>query len=149
MKTQILLGFGLYLLSPVVTAQSKLKFNYDQAGNQIKYSYCKGADCDQQRNASATEVKEELDDLVVGQDNGIIIFPNPATHLLYVQWGLKNRGNLNRIDALDVSGKRLQLAYTNTALGAEIDLNALSKGIYFIVFSFDDSTQFTQKVLKN
>lgn len=153
MKTQILLGAGLCLLYYTGTAQSKLIFNYDLAGNQVKYRYCKGTDCDTQRafeeKDTIAEVKEVIDDVIVELKEDFKIYPNPTTHIIYADWVLRGNPKLANVEVLDVSGKTLELTFVETNIGTEISLANLSNGVYFIKFSFDNQIQITRKILKN
>lgn len=153
MKTYLLLGAGMYLLSNTTVAQSKLIFDYDTAGNQVKYSYCKGKDCDTQTAAKeAVAIVEEtktFDDLIADQTEDFKVYPNPTQHMIYADWSLEGNPNLTQVEILDISGKTVNLEFVKTASGTEVSLSNLSKGVYFIKFSFDDQAQITRKILKN
>ncbi len=152
MKTQILLGVGLCFLSYTSKAQSKLIFNHDLAGNQIKYQYCKGSDCDTQRTSKEEIVAEKpeiLDDPSLNLEESFRIYPNPSTDIIYANWIIEGNPDLIGVEILDISGKILKLSFSKTSQGTQILLTELAKGVYFIKFSFDNSSQITRKILKN
>ena len=73
-------------------SQTKVSFEYDQAGNQIKRSACNTC-----RLATQPLVKDETEivaaDMEISQDSDVIsYYPNPVKEQLYLKWEI-NEGN--------------------------------------------------------
>jgi choice-of-anchor B domain-containing protein len=74
-------------------------------------------------------------------ENGLSIYPNPATDILNISSA--NR-DINEISLVDISGK---LVYRNTnmkTLSTTVEVTALSKGIYFVTIN----NNVTKKIIK-
>ncbi len=149
MKTLTILGFWCFLMTGSIYGQSKLIFQYDTAGNQIQYKYCKGSDCDLNKSAGETEIVKEtsVDDEVLL--DSFSLFPNPTQKDISVKWNSASKRQLEKVHLIDFSGKLLPANIKLMGDGAELHLDQLPAGVYFARFQFDDATIITKKILKN
>ena len=147
MKTLIIVGLGCCFSLGTLKAQSKLVFTYDTAGNQIQYKYCEGSDCDENKSA-AEEVKNEV---LVEEvlHNTFSVYPNPTHDRVFAQWNQNTDQKLERVEIVDMMGKVLSGQLHATSQGAELLLENLSPGIYFVRFLFNDNSTITKKILKH
>ncbi len=147
MKTLIILGLGCYFSFSTLKAQSKLIFTYDTAGNQIQYKYCEGSDCDENKST----VEETIAEVPLEEINtaSFSVYPNPAHDRIFAKWDQNTDQKLQRVEIVDMMGKLLSGELIATNQGAELTLEILPAGIYFVRFLFDDTTVITKKILKN
>ena len=80
--------------------------------------------------------------------NKIVIFPNPANEIITVSCSAPAKEQL--IELFNVNGQKvLSESLNNTSGKTEIDVNALSSGIYFIRISNRKEIIYVQKIIKN
>ncbi len=87
----------------------------------------------------STGIQEEI-------ENHISIYPNPASHIIYVQTQslFSSRAKLTLVNSL---GKEVKTIEVNQTGLTTIELEELSNGIYFLRLSVDRSTINTQKIV--
>ena len=95
------------------------------------------------------------DNLVLGLDelssvNGLSLYPNPAANELNVKFTAESNQDVN-INIYDISGKPAQNQLIKAIEGSnlvQLNVEALSKGLYFINISSGESNQTLQFVVK-
>ena len=101
----------------------------DPSGNQSSCSF-------------TITVVEELSTIDFEFENGLSIYPNPASNLISLE--SKNQV-ITSIRIFDISGKQLFSETKLNSLNKQVDISNLSKGIYFITLN----NQLTKKFVKN
>ncbi len=151
MRNYILLSLlGLSLCS---TAQDKITFDYDEAGNQIKRELCLSINC-YKPNYKATTPKEitaiQDEDLQkFFPEDAISYYPNPVKEELYIKWELVANKSVSSVRLLDLNGREMhhfsRLEKTNTL---NIPFLSYPTGTYLVVLVYNDGEQKTIKIVK-
>lgn len=80
----------------------------------------------------------------IASDNSVVIFPNPASHVITIQF---NAGKYNKMEWMDISGKVLKtITITEMVEQKQISLDTFPCGVYFIRLSGVQSAV-TRKVI--
>lgn len=149
------LGLCLLMAFPCVSQNATLNFEYDAAGNQVKYYYCLNGTCyKQQRGAYARATDSHNDDpfaVDTEQHNEEIlqsdfkIYPNPTSGLVNLH--LHNLV-FETIEIFDVNAKRILQINTKNKEFIEIDLSAYPTGTYLLRALQTDGQIITKKIIK-
>lgn len=138
MKTNLF--FLTLLISCLSFGQTRIKFAYDDAGNQISRTIC--INC-------ASRVSTALITENFIQEEKISYYPNPVQEELYVNWKNKDNNLVNSIELFNLNG---QLIKTYPDLKsyetATINFQSYPEGFYEVVLFFDNGTQQTLKIVK-
>jgi hypothetical protein len=133
MKRFIVLLAGAFLFAPLLFGQTitEIKYDYDKAGNRTKriINYDSGG----QKSAPAEEVFEEPE-----FDQGLNVYPNPATHSIYVTLNeevLESR--LHGLFVFDNLGRQLYQSNSLTEVN-QIDVSQWPIGTYIIKLVYDN-----------
>ncbi|WP_418509384.1 T9SS type A sorting domain-containing protein [Corallibacter sp.] len=78
--------------------------------------------------------------------NQLAIYPNPATHSLFIK--SVSHSKINSVRVFDITGRLCVDKQINTLKEVRIDMNHLSKGSYLVKVQVENATK-TFKVLKN
>jgi hypothetical protein len=89
-------------------------------------------------NGNTVNVKENSDDI-------FSIYPNPCSEKLHINF--KDENSAKKLSLTDISGKEI-MTINIAANPTDIDVSSLSKGIYFIRIS-GENTWFFSKIIKN
>jgi hypothetical protein len=130
-----------FLFSLFVTAQDKILFSYDTAGNQVLREIC--INCSTSKVKAVKDLEEE--DLKV-LDN-ISYYPNPVSEELYLSWELADEKKVSQLQVLSMSGQILKTLVPETAQ-LTLGFQAYPSGVYFITFSYTNGEAKTIKILK-
>jgi hypothetical protein len=138
-----MLGFSFLSQS-----QTKIKFSYDNAGNQVSRILC--INCP---SVSAKEIKEIEalvdEDLEKFSENEMIsYYPNPVKEELYLKWELTENNSITSIQVFSITGQILntyQVANNNTQ---NILFQSYPSGIYLILLNYKSGDQKTIKIIK-
>ena len=76
-------------------------------------------------------------------ENTMILYPNPATHVVTV-----NANGLTDIRLLDVSGRLLMQVPTN-GTQTDIDVSGIPAGVYFVQGLTEDGAMFSERLMKH
>ncbi|SNR79825.1 T9SS type A sorting domain-containing protein [Flavobacterium sp. ov086] len=143
----------IFLLFPVLaSAQTKLTFSYDAAGNQILRELCLSG-CSPTAKP-AKEVKEieaiTKDDLLKFSPQDVIsYYPNPVKEELYLQWQLANDNHVTSIMVYSVTGQMLQMYQVNERTDSlNIPFQPYSTGVYLVLLSYKDGGEKSIKIIK-
>ncbi|MFV8343753.1 T9SS type A sorting domain-containing protein [Flavobacterium sp. XS2P39] len=144
----ILLGFSI-----LATAQDKIIFEYDNAGNQIKRYLC--INCPpgtgKTSNVSPKEItalkEEELQKFF--PEDVISYYPNPVKEELYIKWELIKDNLVTSIQVYGLSGQLLKsysgLEKNNTQ---NIPFQSYPSGTYAVVLFYSNGEQKSIKIIK-
>ncbi|MGB5554276.1 MAG: T9SS type A sorting domain-containing protein [Flavobacteriaceae bacterium] len=146
-----LLPMVLLFCAITSTAQQKLKFTYDTAGNQIVRERvcitCLKAVLPVVADSLATESVEP--EIVLSKNFGVIVYPNPVTNLLFAEWQ-PNASRLPEQFLLFSMNGRLLSKYLPTKGSVEvvIDTTPYPPGLYILEAVFTNGEQRSFKVMK-
>jgi hypothetical protein len=139
----------LLLFSFYATAQDKISFDYDAAGNQIKRELC--ITC---INTSAKYVSKANDvakeEFIPMEASGkISCYPNPVQQELYLTWQLTNTTTVTAIEVYDLNGRLLQ-TYTNSGSSnlQTIPFVSYPQGVYAVVVVYSNGDKKSIKIVK-
>lgn len=141
------------LLGRAIT--NKLVFIYDSAGNQkIRRS---------PNNTSGTPtLKAKLpEDIVKAEDeelastdesilfeDSIVIFPNPTSGNLNMQWDTEYNSYIQQIIVSDMGGRRIPINHRQESKEASVDLTRYPTGVYLVNFLLTDGRNIQKKIIK-
>ena len=148
MKHYLLLLVILFSLT--TQAQTKLTFEYDSAGNQIKRVLC--LNCPSTAKGVPTKEIEALaeeDLLKFSPEDVISYYPNPVKEELYLQWELTENKLVSSIQVISVTGQVLR-TYEPVAgnNNQAIAFQSFSSGIYLVLLYYNNGDQKSIKIIK-
>ncbi|GIV26702.1 MAG: hypothetical protein KatS3mg027_0516 [Bacteroidia bacterium] len=78
----------------------------------------------------------------------LVLYPNPANDVLYIQ---SNNNNINNstIQILDLTGREIKHIKSNNTSRIEINISDLKEGLYFIRYNDINEIEITQPFIKN
>ena len=129
---------------------SKVRFEYDASGNQIKRIWC--VNC-ASRNSSDVKDNSKIESSDLQKffpDDVISFYPNPVKEELYIKWELIDSINVNTIEVYTIEGKLLQTIVNKTTLyNAVISFKEFPKGMYIINLNYTNGNQKSIKIVKD
>ncbi|GGF10732.1 T9SS type A sorting domain-containing protein [Flavobacterium limi] len=144
--TILVLGFSL--LSKAQN-QTKIKFSYDNAGNQISRTLC--VNCLPETGKQAKEIEAIVeDDLenIPGEDM-ISYYPNPVKEELYLKWELTDENYVTSIQLFSLTGQVLKtfegIKNTNTQ---NILFQSYPSGVYIVLLNYKSGAPKSFKIIK-
>lgn len=145
----LLFIFGITLIA---TGQSKITFDYDPAGNQIKRELCIG-NCDtnpfEEEDTKEIEELEEEDLQKFSPEDVISFYPNPVKEELYLKWELQNGNNVASIQLYTTNGQLLKaFNKPENANSQKIAFLNYPTGIYMISLIYSNGDQKTIRIIK-
>lgn len=149
MKTKLLL-FISFISFTLSYSQDKLTFTYDTAGNQIlRDKVC--IDCPP---PSAPQQPQTALDAGLMENNAgkkpFVVYPNPTTHLLFVEWLNANGSAVEELNLFTLDGKHLFRLKPKKGIGqANIDFSKYPTGVYLLVANFNSGKNESFKIIKN
>jgi len=137
-------------ISIISSAQTKLTFSYDAAGNQTNRVLC--------INCTSKSVKEEIKEIeaVVDEDlekfseeDVISYYPNPVKEELYLQWQLTDDNYVTSIQVISISGQILRTYQSsNNDNTINILFQPYPSGIYLVSLNYKSGEEKTIKIIK-
>lgn len=141
----ILLFAGLSVYS-----QQKIRFEYDEAGNQKKREYC--INCASKNDNTPIKEFTDLKDsdlLKFSAEDKISYYPNPVKEELFLKWELIENKNVTSIDIFAISGSLVESFKNLTSLNTKtLAFYSFPEGIYTIVLYYSNGEQKTIKIVK-
>jgi hypothetical protein len=129
--------------------QEKIKFSYDEAGNQTKRAYC--FNCAGKNGNTVKDFSEIKDEelLQFFPNDVISYYPNPVKEELFLKWELTENKKVTSIAIFSMSGT-LVLSYENlTNINTKtIPFYNVPEGVYTVILSYSDGDQKTIKIVK-
>jgi Secretion system C-terminal sorting domain len=131
------------------TAQNKIVFTYDTAGNQILRELC--ISCN---NPNAKYIKDPKqltkEDLITSDVSDLIsYYPNPVQQELYLSWQLANNNAVRAIQVYDLNGRLLQSYNGLESLNLQtIPFASYPTGMYAVVLVYSNGEQKSIKIVK-
>jgi hypothetical protein len=148
-KLLLFIGLQFCLLA---TAQQKITFNYDAAGNQILRELCLSG-CSQSAK-KVEDVKEiealtEDDLLKFSPEDVISYYPNPVKEELYLQWQLGEENYVTSIKIFSFTGQLLRSYSPNLNNTAQnIPFQEYPRGVYAVLLYYKSGDQKSIKIIK-
>jgi hypothetical protein len=141
----------LFLTSIInCTAQNKIEFKYDPAGNQIKRSIC--INCSG-RYAISDSIARSSD--VISQDlkndvnSKLSYYPNPVLEELTINWLNDDSTFVSNIEVFSMTGQSLgAFKDLKESQSAVISFSSYPQGIYNLVLYYNDGRKETLKIVK-
>ena len=150
MKKITFLLFGLLCIQQIFS--QKIRFEYDDAGNQIQRTWC--PNCRVSNNVQ--EVYKEVSELEEGDlqkffpEDVISYYPNPVEEELFLKWDLVNENKVTKIDVFNLNGQIIK-SYDKLENENSKVVNFLEypKGVYFLNLYYTSGDQKTIKIIKD
>jgi hypothetical protein len=148
MKTRFYLF--LLLISTVSFSQSKLLFEYDTAGNQIKCELCV-SNCATLRkiaNPDVAQLKQE-DYIKSFPEDVISYYPNPVKEELYLKWELKDNNKVTTIQLYSLSGQLIKsISKLDNQTTQTVAFQQYPQGTYVLLLLYSDGDQKSIQIVK-
>jgi len=132
-----------------ISAQTKLTFSYDGAGNQTTRILC--INCLSQ---SAKPVKEidavaESDLEKFFPEDVISYYPNPVKEELYLQWQLAKDNYVTAVNLYSITGQVLRTYRAdNSTSNLNIPFQQYPSGVYLVLLFYKDGEEKSIKIIK-
>lgn len=145
--------FIFFCATFITTAQSKIMFSYDTAGNQVKRELCI-SNCQASKKAlneiKETEVLVQDDLLKFAEGDDISYYPNPVKEQLYLTWQVENDNMVKSLEVYNLNGQILEtIAHSKTGDNNQtISFNRYPTGVYMVVLNYKNGDPKTIKIIK-
>lgn len=140
----------LFHFSILLSAQQKITFSYDAAGNQINRELC--LNCTSKKVEEFPKEIEALaeDDLLKFSPQDVIsYYPNPVKEELYLQWQLTPDNYVSSIHVYSVTGQILRTYQGNESINSlNIPFQSYPSGIYLVLLTYKNGGEKTIKIIK-
>ena len=134
--------FLFFIFSLLSSAQDKILFSYDNAGNQILREIC--INCTARTTSKPVKELKKEDLIEIDQ---ISYYPNPVIEELFLSWKLVPEKTVQKIEVFTISGKSLQ-GYLPQSDQITIGFSGYPSGIYFVHFNYNNGEVKTIKIIK-
>jgi hypothetical protein len=139
----------LLFVSQSFTAQTKILFEYDAAGNQIKRTLC--INCNPAIGKIAKEIVDlKTEDLQKFSPNDVIsYYPNPVKEQLYLKWELVDNKRVISIDLYSLNGQIVKtLKNLNQKESEVLYFDNYPSGNYIVSILFDNGEKKSLNIIK-
>jgi hypothetical protein len=147
MKKYLLLVFLSFSLFS--KAQTKIKFSYDNAGNQTSRILCIG--CPPETGKQVKEVEALVDEdleKIEGEDM-ISYYPNPVKEELYLKWELTDENYVTSIQLFSLTGQVLKtFPGTKNTNTQNILFQSYPSGVYVVLVNYKSGAPKSFKIIK-
>ena len=147
MKKYLLLVFLSFSLFS--KGQTKIKFSYDNAGNQTSRILCIGCPPETGKQVKEIEalVDEDLEN-IPGEDM-ISYYPNPVKEELYLKWELTNENYVTSIQLFSLTGQVLKTFQgTKNTNTQNILFQSYPSGVYVVLVNYKSGAPKSFKIIK-
>ena len=150
MKKITFLLFGLLFIQQTFS-QTRIVFNYDNAGNQVVRKLCLNCNEFRQSNQEikeVTDVKEE-DLLNFFEEDVISYYPNPVKEELFLKWELINSNTVSKIDIYNLNGQIIK-SFTNLTQenSKNISFQEYPSSTYLVLLLYSNGEQQSITIVK-
>ena len=131
-------------------SSTRIRFNYDNEGNQIERIICLG--CDARTAKDSTITSENITESDLEKDplfNQISYYPNPVREELYIKWVNDDKNYVLNIELFSQVGQSLQ-QYSNLKGKDTATVSFLNypSGYYNVVLVYFNGERKTLKIMK-
>lgn len=145
-STLVVLAFSL--LSNAQN-QTKIKFSYDNAGNQTSRTLC--VNCPPETGKQIKEIEAIVDEdleKIEGEDM-ISYYPNPVKEELYLKWELTDDNYVTSIQLFSLTGQVLKTFQgTKNTNTQNILFQAYPSGVYVVLVNYKSGAPKSFKIIK-
>lgn len=141
--------FLFVLISVNINAQtSKLKFEYDSAGNQIVRELCLNCNARQSKSDEpSTLAQSEYEKFI--PDDIFSYYPNPVKEELFLKWEIIENISVKEIQLFNINGQILKsYSINSTETNISIPFQEFPRGVYFVHLNFTNNEQKSIKIIK-
>ena len=137
-------------LSFMTSAQDKILFSYDAAGNQISRTLCLTcASKNIKDNPKEITALTEEDLQKFSPEDVISYYPNPVKEELYLKWELIQDNFVSSIHVYGLNGQMLQsYSNLNRTNNQNIPFQSYPSGVYAVVLYYSNGEQKSIKIIK-
>ncbi|MFA9189391.1 T9SS type A sorting domain-containing protein [Flavobacterium magnesitis] len=138
----------IFLIGINCTAQDKIIFTYDTAGNQIERELCINCPLTGKKVKDSKEITKE--DLITSEvSDEISYYPNPVKEELYLTWELVNDKTVSSIGVYAINGQTLQSFQKRNKVNTQtIPFQSYPTGVYTVVLMYSNGEQKSIKIIK-
>lgn len=122
-------------------------FNYDQSGNNVSVSSCDESDESEEPGIvpGSQYDNSEMEEIA----SSIILYPNPTSSVVNVQWNASINGKIVQIQSFSNSGVNFStLPVMPFQSSAVVNLSYQPTGIYILIFVLDTGQSISKNVMK-
>jgi hypothetical protein len=139
----------LALVSVKLTAQNKILFEYDKAGNQVKRTLCLNCDPTLGKNAQEVADLQKQDLQKFFPSDVISYYPNPVKEELYLSWDQVKENQVSSIQIYTSSGKLVKnIPKTKHTNNQVLYFQDYPSDIYSVLLSYTNGDQKAIKIIK-
>lgn len=132
-----------------VSAQTKLTFSYDGAGNQTNRSLCINCLSKSVQQVKEIEAVVENDLEKFFPEDVISYYPNPVKEQLYLQWQLAQDNYVTSVHVYSITGQVLRTFELNSSISnLDVPFQQYPTGIYLVLLSYRDGGEKSIKIIK-
>lgn len=149
MKYYITLMVLTFSLLSTAQNQTKIKFSYDNAGNQTSRTLC--VNCPPETGKQIKEIEAIVDEdleKIEGEDM-ISYYPNPVKEELYLKWELTDDNYVTSIQLFSLTGQVLKTFQgTKNTNTQNILFQAYPSGVYVVLVNYKSGAPKSFKIIK-
>lgn len=149
MKYYIILMVLAFSLFSTAQNQTKIKFSYDNAGNQTSRTLC--VNCPPETGKQIKEIEAIVDEdleKIEGEDM-ISYYPNPVKEELYLKWELTDDNYVTSIQLFSLTGQVLKTFQgTKNTNTQNILFQAYPSGVYVVLVNYKSGAPKSFKIIK-
>lgn len=147
----LFLTFMLTAMSLSAQNPDRIRFYYDDAGNQIERSLCINCSTSKTSDDIVKDTKDiENEDLIKFSENDVIsYYPNPVKEELYLKWDLVNENTVSSIEIYSMNGQLIK-SYKNLEkeVFKTISFQDFPIGTYSILLFYSNGEQKAITIIK-
>jgi len=141
--TLLMLGFSFLSQS-----QTKIKFTYDNAGNQTSRILCINCPSESAKEIKEIEALVDEDLEKISENEMISYYPNPVKEELYLKWQLTENNNITSIQLFSITGQILNTYPVTNNNAQNILFRSYPSGVYLVLLNYKSGDQKTIKIIK-
>ncbi|OOV12334.1 T9SS type A sorting domain-containing protein [Flavobacterium sp. LM4] len=149
MKYYIILMVLAFSLLSTAQNQTKIKFSYDNAGNQTSRTLC--VNCPPETGKQIKEIEAIVDEdleKIEGEDM-ISYYPNPVKEELYLKWELRDDNYVTSIQLFSLTGQVLKTFQgTKNTNTQNILFQSYPSGVYVVLVNYKSGAPKSFKIIK-
>ena len=140
--------FGLTVFSSQAQT-TKIKFSYDNAGNQVSRILC--VNCPPETGKQIREIEAVVDEDLekFSEEDVVSYYPNPVKEELYLKWELTEDNYVTSIQVFSMAGQVLS-TYQGTKNNntQNILFQSYPSGVYVVLINYKSGDPKTIKIIK-
>lgn len=132
-----------------LSAQTKLNFSYDGAGNQTSRVLCINCLAKPAKDSTAIEAITENDLKKFFPEDVISYYPNPVKEELYLQWQFAEDNYVTTVNLYSLTGQVLRTyQLNNSTSNLNIPFQQYPSGVYLVLLSYKNGGEKSIKIIK-